>query len=104
MLGGLAVGPAGFALVPDSFVDDWFPELTNIALALIGFLLRHQLSVAALKRPGSFVIGIPLCRVGAAADLIPSLNRRQTAGESVRQFVLLVAGIATIALFYVAVH
>ena len=40
----------------------------------------------------------------AAADLIPSLNKRQTATESVRQFVLLVAGIATIALFYAGGH
>jgi zinc and cadmium transporter len=37
----------------------------------------------------------------AAADLIPSLNKQETAAESVRQFVLLVAGIATIALFHV---
>lgn len=67
MLGGLAIGPAGFALVPDSFVDGWFPELTNIALALVGFLLGHQLSVAALRKRGCFVIGISLCKVGAAA-------------------------------------
>jgi hypothetical protein len=40
----------------------------------------------------------------AAADLIASLNRRQTAAESARQFVLLVAGIATIALFHVSGH
>lgn len=37
----------------------------------------------------------------ASADLIPSLNRQQTAADSIRQFVLLVAGIATIALFHI---
>ena len=37
----------------------------------------------------------------AAADLIPSLNKQQTASDSIRQFVLLVAGIATIALFHI---
>jgi zinc and cadmium transporter len=36
----------------------------------------------------------------AAADLIPSLNKHQTATDSIRQFVLLVAGIVTIALFH----
>jgi zinc and cadmium transporter len=36
----------------------------------------------------------------AAADLIPSLNKPQTTAGSVRQFLLLVAGIATIGLFY----
>ena len=37
----------------------------------------------------------------ATADLIPSLNKQQKAAESARQFILLVAGIATIALFHV---
>jgi Kef-type K+ transport system membrane component KefB len=67
MLGGLAVGPAGFSLIPDSFVDEWFPELTTIALALIGFLLGHQLSIPALRKRGSFVIKISLCKVFGAA-------------------------------------
>ena len=67
MLGGLAVGPAGFSIVPDSFVHQWFPELTNIALALIGFLLGHQLSITALRKRGSKVIGISLCKVFGAA-------------------------------------
>jgi Kef-type K+ transport system membrane component KefB len=67
MLGGLAIGPAGFSVVPDRFVQDWFPELTTIALALIGFLLGHQLSVAALRKRGSFVIVISLCKVIGAA-------------------------------------
>ena len=67
MLGGLAVGPAGFSLIPDAFVQEWFPELTTIALALIGFLLGHQLSIAALRKRGSFVIVISLCKVVGAA-------------------------------------
>jgi Kef-type K+ transport system membrane component KefB len=67
MLGGLAVGPAGFSLIPDRFVDEWFPELTTIALALIGFLLGHQLSIPALRKRGSFVIKISLCKVFGAA-------------------------------------
>lgn len=37
----------------------------------------------------------------ATADLIPSLHTQQTAAASARQFVLLITGIATIALFYV---
>jgi Kef-type K+ transport system membrane component KefB len=66
MLGGLAVGPAGFSLVPESFVAQWFPALTNIALALIGFLLGHQLSIPALKQRGTRVIAISLCKVFGA--------------------------------------
>ena len=67
MLGGLAVGPAGFSIVPDSFVNQWFPELTNIALALIGFLLGNQLSIPALRKRGTKVIGISLCKVFGAS-------------------------------------
>lgn len=66
MLGGLAVGPVGLGLVPGNFVDGWFPELTNIALALIGFLLGQQLSIPALKKRGATVIGISLCKVFGA--------------------------------------
>jgi Kef-type K+ transport system membrane component KefB len=72
MLGGLAVGPAGFSVVPESFVDQWFPDLTTIALALIGFLLGHQLSIPALRKRGSFVIGISLCKVLGAALVVAS--------------------------------
>jgi len=48
-------------------VDQWFPQLTTIALALIGFLLGHQLSIAALRKRGTFVIRISLCKVFGAA-------------------------------------
>ena len=37
----------------------------------------------------------------ATADLIPSLHKQQTAAASARQFMLLITGIATIALFYI---
>jgi len=66
MLGGLAAGPAGLSLIPESFVDQWFPELTNIGLALIGFLLGHQLSIPALRKRGTQVITISLCKVFGA--------------------------------------
>ena len=66
MLGGLAAGPAGLSLIPESFVDQWFPELTNIGLALIGFLLGHQLSIPALRKRGTQVITISLFKVFGA--------------------------------------
>ena len=40
----------------------------------------------------------------ASNDLIPGLNRQQTAADLVRQLVLPVAGIATIAAFYLGGH
>ena len=67
LLGGVAIGPAGLSLVADGFVDNWFAQLTTIALALIGFLLGQQISLAALHQRGARVIGISLCKVLAAA-------------------------------------
>jgi Kef-type K+ transport system membrane component KefB len=49
LLGGLAIGPAGFSLLPESFLHDWFPVLTNIALAL--------------KKRGARVVRISICKV-----------------------------------------
>lgn len=70
MVGGLALGSSGLSIIPDSFVEEWFPELTTIALAIIGFLLGHHLSIPALRKRGSFVIGISLCKVGGAALIV----------------------------------
>jgi Kef-type K+ transport system membrane component KefB len=64
---GIAVGPSGFFLIPENFLAVWFPALTSIALALIGFLLGQQISLAALKKRGRTVIGISLCKVFGAA-------------------------------------
>ena len=66
ILGGLAIGPAGFSLLPERFLEDWFPALTGIALALIGFLLGQQISVAELKKRGTTIVGISLCKVVGA--------------------------------------
>ena len=38
ILCGLAVGPAGFDLLPPELIRDWFPPLTTLALSLVGFL------------------------------------------------------------------
>jgi len=70
MLSGLAIGPAGFSLLPIGFVQDWFGVLTTISLALIGFLLGQQLSIPALKTRGGRVIGISICKVAGATALV----------------------------------
>jgi len=60
ILGGLAIGPAGFNLLPQEFVQQWFPPLTILALSLVGFLLGHQLSISSLKAHGKLVLGITI--------------------------------------------
>jgi Kef-type K+ transport system membrane component KefB len=63
MLCGLAIGRSGFAVLPADFIANWFPPLTSIALALLGFLLGQQLSLPALRQRGGIVIRISLCKV-----------------------------------------
>lgn len=60
---GMVFGPTGFSFLPESFVMAWFPALTTIALAFIGFLLGQQLSVTALRKRGFNIITISLCKV-----------------------------------------
>jgi NhaP-type Na+/H+ or K+/H+ antiporter len=67
LLGGLAVGPSGLSLIPTVFVEEWFPALTTIALALIGFLLGHQFSLSAMRAHGKTIIVISTCKVFFAA-------------------------------------
>lgn len=59
ILCGLLIGSEGFNLLP-AFVDQWFPVLTDIALAMIGFLLGQNLTRKKLKKMGRPVIGISL--------------------------------------------
>ncbi len=60
ILAGLAIGPAGFDLLPHAFVQQWFPPLTTLALSLVGFLLGHKLSISSLKAHGKLVLGITI--------------------------------------------
>lgn len=53
LLSGFAIGPSVLDLLP-AFTDQWFPVLTDIALAMIGFLLGQNLTrkrFADLGRP-----------------------------------------------------
>lgn len=70
ILCGLAVGPAGFNLLPQKLIEDWFPPLTTLALSLIGFLLGHKLSFKELRKHGRIVIGITLGETTGALLLV----------------------------------
>lgn len=60
ILGGLAVGPAGFDVLPSELTEEWFPTLTTLALSLIGFLLGQRFSLKELKAHGKVVLGITI--------------------------------------------
>lgn len=59
LLAGLVIGPSGFDLLP-AFTETWFPELTVIALSLIGFLLGQSLTVKSLRELGFSVLAMSI--------------------------------------------
>lgn len=91
LIAGFLIGPSVLDWLPP-FTEQWFPVLTNIALALIGFLLGHNLTrerLGSLGRTvlsvsGGVVIGTPLVMfaVLAAVGVQPEIA-------------LLLAGIST---------
>lgn len=63
LLSGVAVGEAGFDLLPEGFFETWFPALTNVALAFVGFMLGQQVSAGSLRQRGKQLLAISLCKV-----------------------------------------
>lgn len=57
---GFLIGPSIFNLIPNHVVTTWFPPLTNIALAMIGFLLGSKMTWSSLKKIGRYVLGISI--------------------------------------------
>jgi len=70
LLSGILIGPSGFALLPEDFVTDWFPTLTHIALAMVGFLLGQKLTATELREHGYVVMGLALGKVAMSALLV----------------------------------
>lgn len=56
---GFVIGPSVLNWLPD-FTQDWFPVLTDIALAMIGFMLGQNLTKTKLKTMGRPILGISI--------------------------------------------
>lgn len=56
---GVLIGPSALDWLP-KFTSDWFPVLTNIALAMIGFTLGQSLTKQKLMSMGRPILGISL--------------------------------------------
>ncbi|MGI9305191.1 MAG: cation:proton antiporter [Gammaproteobacteria bacterium] len=67
LLAGLLIGPSGFAVLPESFVDAWFPLLTDIALSMVGFLLGQKVTLVALRERGRVVLWMSIGKVAGAS-------------------------------------
>ncbi len=66
---GVAIGPSILDWLPD-FTYGWFPILTDIALAMVGFLLGHNLTRRGFEQMGHGVLAMSLGEVLITAVLM----------------------------------
>ncbi len=69
LLAGLLVGPEVLDLLP-AFTEQWFPILTNLALAMIGFLIGQTIRPESLRRLGRRVLILSTSKVFLTATLV----------------------------------
>ena len=69
LLLGVAVGPLGLGVFPDSQAD-WFPFVADLALLMVAFLLGGELTPAMLREHGREVLGISLVVVVVTAAAV----------------------------------
>lgn len=69
LLAGLLVGPEVLDLLP-AFTEQWFPILTNLALAMIGFLIGQTIRPENLRRLGRRVLILSTSKVILASACV----------------------------------
>lgn len=90
LVAGFTIGPSGLNWLP-AFTEQWFPLLTDIALAMIGFLLGHNLTRTRLATLGRAVLAMSIGEVVMTSVLVFSVLYAFGAPVDVA---LLLAGIA----------
>ena len=91
LLAGLLMGPSLLDWLPH-FTRDWFPILTNIALAMIGFMLGAKITLSRLNEAGHRVIALSIGIVVTTVVMVFSVL--SLFGVPI-EVALLLAGIAT---------
>jgi len=77
-----------------------YNALSSLSTLLGGIIAYFSLNAVQMAIPYILALSAASFLYIATADLIPSLHRQFGLGDSVRQFVLMLAGIATIVLFH----
>lgn len=90
LLLGLISGPYVLDIVP-KYIEEWFPYIAHMALAMVGFLLGESFYGKHLKSTGKFVLWISLAQTVAVAFFVFSLLYISGAGFALA---LILAGIA----------
>ena len=91
LLAGLLMGPSLLDWLPQ-FTRDWFPILTNIALAMIGFMLGAKITLSRLNEAGHRVIALSIGIV--VTTVVTVFSVLSLFGVPI-EVALLLAGIAT---------
>lgn len=72
LLAGFMIGPSVFDWLPP-FTEEWFPVLTDVALAMIGFLLGQKLTLKTLRTMGRPVLTMSIGEVVLTSLLVFSV-------------------------------
>ncbi|MFK7912446.1 MAG: cation:proton antiporter [Pseudomonadales bacterium] len=67
---GIVIGPAMLAIVPASYVAEWFPTLTAIALTMVGFLLGQGLTLNEIQTRGRASLWLAIAKVVGSAMVV----------------------------------
>ncbi len=72
LLAGFLIGPSVLDWLPQ-FTESWFPLLTDVSLAMIGFLLGHKLTLPTLRELGRPALAMSIGEVIVTALLVFSV-------------------------------
>lgn len=69
LLAGVVCGPSVLGLVPDK-INEWFPFVAHMALAMVGFLLGESFVGKEIKKKGRMVLGITIGETVLTAGMV----------------------------------
>ena len=69
LLLGIIAGPSVFSIIPPD-VEQWFPLITHIALAMVGFLLGESFVGREIKESGPIVLIVSIGETLGAALIV----------------------------------
>jgi len=67
LLSGLLIGPSLLGIISTERAEHWFPQLTHMALGMVGFLMAQNLTAATLRDRGRAVVTMSLVKVLGAS-------------------------------------
>lgn len=63
LVAGLVIGPSGLGFISSERSELWFPQLTHVALTMVGFLMGQTLTASGLGKHGKALLILSLSKV-----------------------------------------